>query len=117
MFDLASLTKVIATVPLVMQLVARRRVLLSTPVGRLIPAWRGRDRAEVTLADLLEHSAGRRRRVERERHLVRRRVARRAEEENAHADAPVRLYNAVAGSAKPDWFTSREGAGNRTRAC
>jgi CubicO group peptidase (beta-lactamase class C family) len=57
-FDLASLTKVIATVPLVMQLVARRRVLLHTPVGRLIPAWRGRDRANVTLADLLEHSAG-----------------------------------------------------------
>ena len=36
-FDLASLTKVIATAPLLMQLVARRRLLLSTPVRTLLP--------------------------------------------------------------------------------
>jgi CubicO group peptidase (beta-lactamase class C family) len=57
-FDLASLTKVIATAPLVMQHVAARRLLLDTPVRRLVPAWRGRDRADVTVQDLLEHSAG-----------------------------------------------------------
>ena len=57
-FDLASLTKVIATAPLVMRLVAERRLLLDTPVGRLVPAWRGHDRAGVTVTDLLEHSAG-----------------------------------------------------------
>lgn len=57
-FDLASLTKVIATAPLVMRLVAERRLLLDTPVSRLVPAWRGHDRAGVTVTDLLEHSAG-----------------------------------------------------------
>ena len=57
-FDLASLTKVIATAPLVMQLVAARRLLLSTPVRTLVPEWRGADRRDVTLTDLLEHCAG-----------------------------------------------------------
>jgi len=57
-FDLASLTKVIATGPLLMRLVARRSLLLTTAVGSLIPEWRGRDRQAVTVADLLEHSAG-----------------------------------------------------------
>ena len=58
MFDLASLTKVVATAPLLMQLVATRRVLLSTPVGKLVPAWLGHERSDVTLVDLLEHSGG-----------------------------------------------------------
>ncbi len=57
-FDLASLTKVIATAPLLMQLVAKRGLLLSTPVRTLIPAWRGQDRHDVTVTDLLEHCAG-----------------------------------------------------------
>jgi serine-type D-Ala-D-Ala carboxypeptidase len=57
-FDLASLTKVLATAPLLMQLVASRRVLLSTPVRILSSEWRGSDRHDVTLADLLEHCAG-----------------------------------------------------------
>ncbi len=57
-FDLASLTKVIATAPLLMQLIAARRLLLSTPVRALIPEWRGRDRHDVTVIDLLEHCAG-----------------------------------------------------------
>ncbi len=57
-FDLASLTKVVATAPLVMQLVASRRLLLSTPVRTLVTAWRGADRRDVTLLDLLEHCAG-----------------------------------------------------------
>jgi CubicO group peptidase (beta-lactamase class C family) len=57
-FDLASLTKVIATTPLVMRLVERRRLLLDTPIRRLVPAWTAADRVEVALLDLLEHSAG-----------------------------------------------------------
>ena len=58
LFDLASLTKVIATAPLLMQLVAARRLLLSTPVRTVIPEGRGADRHDVTLTDLLEHCAG-----------------------------------------------------------
>jgi CubicO group peptidase (beta-lactamase class C family) len=57
-FDLASLTKVLATAPLVMRLMAGRRLLLDTPVRCLVRAWRGRDRRDVTILDLLEHSAG-----------------------------------------------------------
>jgi CubicO group peptidase (beta-lactamase class C family) len=57
-FDLASLTKVIATVPLVMRLLTARRLLLGAPVASLVPSWRGADRAAVTVADLLEHCAG-----------------------------------------------------------
>jgi CubicO group peptidase (beta-lactamase class C family) len=58
LFDLASLTKVIATTPLAMRLVADRRLLLNTPVAACISDWRGSDRAHVTIADLLEHTSG-----------------------------------------------------------
>lgn len=57
-FDLASLTKVLVTTPLVMHLVASRRLLLNAQVAAYIPDWRGADREGVTIADLLEHSAG-----------------------------------------------------------
>jgi CubicO group peptidase (beta-lactamase class C family) len=58
LFDLASLTKVIATAPLVMRLVAQRRLLLNARVAGLLPGWHGADRRDVTVADLLEHTAG-----------------------------------------------------------
>jgi CubicO group peptidase (beta-lactamase class C family) len=57
-FDLASLTKVLATTPLVMQQVERGIVGLDDPVARYIPAWRGADREGVTVRDLLAHSSG-----------------------------------------------------------
>jgi CubicO group peptidase (beta-lactamase class C family) len=58
LFDLASLTKVIATTSLVMRLVTERRLLLNAPVASYVSEWRGRDREGVTIADLLEHCAG-----------------------------------------------------------
>jgi CubicO group peptidase (beta-lactamase class C family) len=58
LFDLASLTKVIATTPLAMRLVSRRKLLLNDPVASYVREWRGRDREHVTIADLLEHCAG-----------------------------------------------------------
>ena len=57
-FDLASLTKVIATTTLVMQLVERGAITLHDPIGKWIPEWRGRDREDVTLRSLLTHSSG-----------------------------------------------------------
>ncbi len=57
-FDLASLTKVIATTPVAMSLVRSRRLLLTSPVAAYAPDWRGADRSAVTVADLLEHCAG-----------------------------------------------------------
>lgn len=57
-FDLASLTKVLATTPLVMQLVERGTLGLDDPVSRHLPAWAGRERDGVTLRDLLAHCSG-----------------------------------------------------------
>jgi CubicO group peptidase (beta-lactamase class C family) len=57
-FDLASLTKVLATTPLVMQLVERGALALEDPVERHITAWHGADRADVTVRDLLAHCSG-----------------------------------------------------------
>ena len=57
-FDLASLTKVLVTTPLVMQQVERGALGLDDLISRHIEAWRGDDRAAVTLRDLLAHTAG-----------------------------------------------------------
>jgi CubicO group peptidase (beta-lactamase class C family) len=57
-FDLASLTKVIATTSLVMQLVERGTLALHHPVRQWIAEWRGQDREHVTLRSLLAHSSG-----------------------------------------------------------
>ena len=57
-FDLASLTKVLATTPFVMQQVERGALGLDDTVARHIAGWRGVDRAGVTLRDLLAHCSG-----------------------------------------------------------
>ena len=57
-FDLASLTKVLATTPLVMRLVERGRLGLDDPVAQHLQSWRGADRESVTIRDLLSHSSG-----------------------------------------------------------
>jgi CubicO group peptidase (beta-lactamase class C family) len=58
LFDLASLTKVVATVPLAMRLVAARRLPLNAPLARMIPGWPAADAAGARVQDLLEHAAG-----------------------------------------------------------
>ena len=57
-FDLASLTKVLSTTPLVMQQVERGAIGLDDPVGRYLDTWRSADRAAVTIRDLLAHASG-----------------------------------------------------------
>jgi serine-type D-Ala-D-Ala carboxypeptidase len=57
-FDLASLTKVMATTPLVMQQVERGALALDDRVGRYIAQWTGADREIVTIRDLLSHCGG-----------------------------------------------------------
>ena len=57
-FDLASLTKVVATTPMVMQQVERGVLALDDPVSGHVAAWSGEDRADVTLRDLLAHCSG-----------------------------------------------------------
>jgi serine-type D-Ala-D-Ala carboxypeptidase len=57
-FDLASLTKPIATTSVAMDLVARGLLRLDLRVADCFPEWRGADREQVTVADLLEHASG-----------------------------------------------------------
>lgn len=57
-FDLASLTKVIATTTLAMKAVDDGTLRLDDPVADWIPEWRGADRQSVTIADLLTHASG-----------------------------------------------------------
>jgi CubicO group peptidase (beta-lactamase class C family) len=57
-FDLASLTKVIATTTIAMRAVDEGRIRLDDRVADRLPDWRGGDREQVTIADLLEHASG-----------------------------------------------------------
>ena len=57
-FDLASLTKVLSTTPLVMQQVERGALGLDDPVAQHLATWNGPDREEVTVRDLLAHASG-----------------------------------------------------------
>jgi uncharacterized protein YbbC (DUF1343 family)/CubicO group peptidase (beta-lactamase class C family) len=57
-FDLASLTKVVATATSIMILVERGKVRLSDPVSNYIPEIKGEGRERITLELLLMHRAG-----------------------------------------------------------
>ena len=57
-FDLASLTKVLATTTVAMAAVDDRRLSVDDLVSRWLPEWRGQDRQIVTVADLLAHASG-----------------------------------------------------------
>ncbi|HIC56001.1 MAG TPA: class A beta-lactamase-related serine hydrolase [Acidobacteria bacterium] len=57
-FDLASLTKVIATTSLVLRHVDAQVLDIDRPIRELVHAWDSDDRAMVTTRDLLRHSAG-----------------------------------------------------------
>jgi serine-type D-Ala-D-Ala carboxypeptidase len=57
-FDLASLTKPIATATLVMRAADDGLIAIDEPVGNRLREWRGSDRQEVTVRDLLAHCSG-----------------------------------------------------------
>ena len=57
-FDLASLTKVVATATSVMILVERGKLRLSDPVSRYIPELKGEGRDRITIEQLLTHVSG-----------------------------------------------------------
>ena len=58
MYDVASLTKVVATTAATMVLVDRGKLRLDEPVVRSLPTFSGRDKSEVTIRDLLSHRSG-----------------------------------------------------------
>jgi len=57
-FDLASLTKVVATATSIMILVERGRLRLSDPVSLHIPELKGEGRERITIEQLLTHTSG-----------------------------------------------------------
>jgi CubicO group peptidase (beta-lactamase class C family) len=58
MYDVASLTKVVATTAATMVLVDRGKLRLDAPVARSLPAFSGRGKGAVTIRDLLMHRSG-----------------------------------------------------------
>lgn len=58
LFDVASLTKVIATAPAVMKLLENGRINLLDPITRWFPELEGSGREEITLLNLLTHTSG-----------------------------------------------------------
>jgi uncharacterized protein YbbC (DUF1343 family) len=57
-FDLASLTKVVATAPAIMQLVESGRLSLEDKISKWVPACDRADKRAITLRQLLAHDSG-----------------------------------------------------------
>lgn len=57
-FDVASLTKVIATTTAVMQLVERGDVRLNDPVAKYLPEFSGNGKDDITVRELMTHHSG-----------------------------------------------------------
>lgn len=58
LYDLASLTKVVATTTAVMVLYDEHRISLDAPVARYLPAFSRGAKSHVTIRELLEHRSG-----------------------------------------------------------
>jgi len=58
LFDVASLTKVIATTPAVMKLLENGRIHLLDSITRWFPELEGSDQEEITVLNLLTHTSG-----------------------------------------------------------
>ncbi len=58
LWDMASLTKVLAMTSAMMQLVEMHKVDIDAPVQRYLPTWTGTHKEKVTVRHLLTHSSG-----------------------------------------------------------
>lgn len=56
-YDVASLTKMISTLPNVMQLYDKNKVELDTKLGKMVPLFNDSDKKNITFKDLLSHQA------------------------------------------------------------
>lgn len=57
-YDIASLTKIISTLPNVMQLYDRNKVNLDSKLGDMLPQFKKSDKASISFKNLLSHYAG-----------------------------------------------------------
>lgn len=58
LYDLASLTKILATLPVLMQDFDQKKIQLSTPMGTLLPELKTSNKAHLKLSEILSHQAG-----------------------------------------------------------
>ncbi|MCH1417240.1 MAG: serine hydrolase, partial [Flavobacteriaceae bacterium] len=54
-YDLASLTKILGTLPLVIQSVQRGNLTLETTIAELLPEWSNSNKASISLREMLSH--------------------------------------------------------------
>ena len=54
-YDVASMTKMVATLPNVMQMYDERKVNLSTKLGDMVPLFKGTDKQDISFKELLSH--------------------------------------------------------------
>jgi CubicO group peptidase (beta-lactamase class C family) len=57
-FDLASLTKIVATTSSLMELVAQNEMSVDDPVSQFLPAWNSNEKSAITIRHLLQHRSG-----------------------------------------------------------
>ncbi len=55
LYDVASLTKIIATLPNVMQAYDQKEVTLTTTLGEMLPEFKGSNKQQITFKELLSH--------------------------------------------------------------
>ena len=56
-YDLASLTKILATLPMVMELVDKKELTLNTRLSEILPEYKNSNKANVSLKEMLSHYA------------------------------------------------------------
>lgn len=57
MYDVASLTKILATLPIVMELVDKKELSLKTKLPEMLPEYKHSNKADITLQQMLSHYA------------------------------------------------------------
>ena len=57
LYDLASLTKIFGTLPLIMQAVDSSHIKLNTPLKSLLPEWKKSNKGDLTVQEMLSHYA------------------------------------------------------------
>ncbi len=57
-YDIASLTKIVSTLPNVMQQFDRKRINMETTLGEMLPVFNGSDKQHIHFKELLSHYAG-----------------------------------------------------------
>lgn len=57
LYDVASLTKILATLPVIMKMVDEGTLKMSTQLSEMLPEYKNTDKASITLLEMLTHTA------------------------------------------------------------